>query len=104
LEPWLPREILNRKKRGFGAPVGAWLRKGLEALVHDTLNETQVKKRELFDPAVVNEIVEAHRAQTSDHTDHLLALINLELWCRIYLDGSAWRSSSDSCAALARQT
>lgn len=103
LQPWLPREILNRKKRGFGAPVGAWLRKGLEALVYDTLNETQVRKRGLFDPAVVNEILEAHRAQTSDHTDHLLALINLELWCRIYLDGHDWHSTSGSFATAARQ-
>jgi len=104
LRPWLPREILDRKKRGFGAPVGAWLRKGLETLVDDTLNETQVRKRGLCDPAVVNEILEAHRAQTSDHTDHLLALINLELWCRIYLDGHEWRTTSSSLAAVARQT
>lgn len=103
LQPWLPREILNRKKRGFGAPVGSWLRKSLEALVQDTLSEAAVRSRGLFDPNVVREIVEAHRDQTSDHTDHLLALINLELWCRIYLDGRDWRSPSDSWAAMAQQ-
>lgn len=30
----LPQETLNRSKRGFGAPVGAWLRGPLRELVH----------------------------------------------------------------------
>ena len=103
LEPWLPREILHRKKRGFGAPMGAWLRRDLETLLTDTLNEGQVRRRGFFDPAIVNEIIAAHRAQTSDHTDHLLALINLELWCRIYLDGNDWRAAPEHFAAAAQQ-
>jgi len=52
----------------------------------------------------VNEIIAAHRAQTSDHTDHLLALINLELWCRIYLDGNDWRSAPEAPLTAARTT
>ncbi len=87
IQPWLPAEILQRKKRGFGAPVGAWLRHDLETLVEETLSAAQVRKRGFFDPAVVQEIIASHRAQSSDHTDHLLALINFELWCRIFLDG-----------------
>jgi asparagine synthase (glutamine-hydrolysing) len=102
LEPWLPREILHRKKRGFGAPMGSWLRRDLETLVADTLGEDQVRRRGFFDPRVVNEIIAAHRAQTSDHTDHLLALINFELWCRIYLDGNDWSSAPDRVAAVAQ--
>jgi len=102
LEPLVPHEILHRKKRGFGAPMGAWLRRDLESLVGDTLGEAQVRRRGFFDPAVVNEIIAAHRAQTSDHTDHLLALINLELWCRIYLDGNDWRSAPEARVTAAR--
>src|SRR6266850_5156590 len=91
VQPWLPPAILHRKKRGFGAPVGSWLRKDLDFLVQETLSESQVRKRGLFDAAVIQEIISAHRAQRSDHTDHLLALINLELWSRIFLDGLDWR-------------
>jgi asparagine synthase (glutamine-hydrolysing) len=28
LEPLLPREIVHRKKKGFGMPIGRWLREG----------------------------------------------------------------------------
>jgi asparagine synthase (glutamine-hydrolysing) len=48
VQPWLPAEILNRKKRGFGAPMGAWLRRDLKLLVQETLSERQVKKRDCF--------------------------------------------------------
>src|SRR6266404_267827 len=91
VQPWLPAAILQRKKRGFGAPVGSWFRKDLDFLVQETLSESQIRKRGIFDPAVIQDIISTHRAQRSDHTDHLLALINLELWSRIFLDGLAWR-------------
>ena len=29
LAPLLPREIIHRKKKGFGSPVGLWFREGL---------------------------------------------------------------------------
>jgi asparagine synthase (glutamine-hydrolysing) len=87
VKTWLPPEILTHRKRGFGAPIGAWLRKDLNALVEDTLSEDQVRKRGLFDWPVVNEVIQGHQAQQRDYTDHLMALINLELWFRQFMDG-----------------
>ncbi len=86
VQPWLPPEILARKKRGFGAPIGAWLRKDLKALVEDTLGEDQVRRRGLFHWPVVKDLFEKHQAQQGDYTDHLMALINLELWFRQFVD------------------
>jgi asparagine synthase (glutamine-hydrolysing) len=85
--PWLPKEILRRKKRGFGAPMGAWLRHDLSSLVKDTLSEAQVKKRGLLDWSIIENTISRHNAHRSDETDSLLALVNLELWCQIFLDG-----------------
>jgi asparagine synthase (glutamine-hydrolysing) len=100
-QPWLPPSILQRKKRGFGAPVGSWFRKDLDFLVHETLSVRQILKRGIFDPQVVQEIISAHRSQRSDHTDHLLALISLELWSRIFLDGLEWQHVHTSPEAVA---
>ena len=88
VKPWLPPEILNRKKRGFGAPMGSWIRNDLSPLVENLLSESQVKRRGLFNWPVIQEMVAKHKAQKSDFTDHLLALINLELWCQIFIDGT----------------
>ena len=86
VQPWLPPEILTRKKRGFGAPIGAWLRKDLKALVEDALGEDQVRRRGLFHWPVVKDLIDKHHAQQGDYTDHLMALINLELWFRQFVD------------------
>jgi asparagine synthase (glutamine-hydrolysing) len=102
VEPWLPKQILRRKKRGFGAPMGAWLRHDLSNLVRDTLSEAQVKKRGLFDWPVIENTIIKHNAHRSDETDKLLALVNLELWCQIFIDGNDWRYDHPDCRAAAR--
>jgi asparagine synthase (glutamine-hydrolysing) len=84
--PWLPKEVTTRKKRGFGAPVGGWLRKELQPLVRELLSEERVRKRGLFRWPAIQQLVRAHEEQRSDHTDHIFALIALEIWCRVYLD------------------
>jgi len=91
--PWLPREVIERKKRGFGAPVGAWLRRELQPLSRELLSEEQVRRRGLFHWPAVNGFLRVHEEQTSDYTDQIFALITFEIWCRINLDGQDWRSA-----------
>jgi asparagine synthase (glutamine-hydrolysing) len=87
LDGVLPDDILHRKKRGFGAPMGAWLRNGLEPVLRSVLSRQSVERRGLFDSRLIDETIALHEANRADHTNHLLALLNLELWCRMYLDG-----------------
>jgi asparagine synthase (glutamine-hydrolysing) len=93
----LPEEILHRAKRGFGTPMGAWLKKELRPVVRGLLASDVVRRRGLFDAAAVAGLLADHEAQRSDGTDALLALLNLEVWSRIYLDG---RSPADVAAEL----
>jgi len=90
--PWLPREVIKRKKRGFGAPVGAWLRNELKPLTKALLSEDQVRRRGLLHWPAVQAILQSHDQQRCDNTDHIFALIALEVWCRIYLDGLDWKA------------
>ncbi|MEO8004048.1 MAG: asparagine synthase (glutamine-hydrolyzing) [Betaproteobacteria bacterium] len=85
----LPRDILERKKRGFGTPMGAWLKQDLAPLVRGLLSESVVKSRGLFHFPAVQELIGMHEANRIDGTDRLLALLNLEIWSRMYLDNRA---------------
>lgn len=85
----LPDSILQREKRGFGAPIGAWFRAELAPLVRDILSPESVERRGLLRAEQVSAVVREHALQQSDRTDHLLALVNLEIWCRVYLDGQS---------------
>ena len=101
--PWLPREILERKKRGFGAPIGAWLRKDLQPMISELLSEDQIRRRGIFHWPAIQRLIADHAAERSDHTDHLLSLVMLELWCQIVLDGNGWetvRTPQIACADL----
>jgi asparagine synthase (glutamine-hydrolysing) len=82
----LPPDILDRKKRGFGTPMGAWLKGDLAPLVRDLLSEESLAARGLFRHAEVKRLIADHDANRDDHTDRLLSLVNLEIWARIYLD------------------
>jgi asparagine synthase (glutamine-hydrolysing) len=84
--PWLPREIVNRKKRGFGAPIGAWMREDLQPLIAELLSQEQVQRRGLFQWQTIKQLLDAHQKQQCDYTDQLFALIIFELWCRNFLD------------------
>jgi asparagine synthase (glutamine-hydrolysing) len=85
----LPRDILERKKRGFGTPMGAWLKEELAPLVRDLLSETVIADRGLFHFSTVQALIAAHEAKRIDGTDRLLTLLNLEIWSRLYLDSRA---------------
>src|SRR5690606_6874845 len=93
----LPSDILDRKKRGFGTPMGAWLKRELAPVLRRLLAPDVVDARGLFDPAVISRLVADHENARIDGTDALLALMNLEIWSRLYLDGQA---SDDVAAGL----
>jgi asparagine synthase (glutamine-hydrolysing) len=82
----LPDDILNRKKRGFGTPMGAWLKKELAPLLSRLLAPDVVNARGLYHQPVVDRLMSDHAANRIDGTDALLAMMNLEIWSRIYLD------------------
>jgi asparagine synthase (glutamine-hydrolysing) len=85
----LPDAILNREKRGFGAPVGAWFRHELAGLVSRLLSPACIERRGLLHAPAVAQLLREHAAQRADRSDHILALCNLEIWCRLYLDGES---------------
>src|SRR5262249_346686 len=96
----LPRDILERGKRGFGTPMGAWLKQDLAPLVHGLLSERVVAERGLFRYPAVRELILGHEANRIDGTDRLLALLNLEIWSRLYLDGRSPMDVTDELKAL----
>jgi asparagine synthase (glutamine-hydrolysing) len=85
----LPPDILNRSKRGFGTPMGAWLKQELAPLLRRLLAPEVIRRRGLLRSPVVQQLIADHQASRIDGTDPLLALMNLEIWSRIYLDRRA---------------
>ena len=83
----LPDSIIDRKKRGFGAPIGGWFKNELANYLDSVLNEESIRNRELVNWDVVQAMKRNHLQNREDCTDQLLALLNLELWYQVYVDG-----------------
>jgi asparagine synthase (glutamine-hydrolysing) len=82
----VPREIIERRKVGFGAPIRAWLRRDLHDMVDDLLSEQTLRQRGYFQPAAVRAMISEDRQGKGDHTLRIWALLTLELWHRAFID------------------
>jgi asparagine synthase (glutamine-hydrolysing) len=85
----LPRDIVDRRKQGFGVPLGVWFRGNLREMFADTLLSPRTLQRGYFEPAFVRRIVDEHLAGTRDHTLRLWQLAVFERWHRAYVDLAA---------------
>lgn len=81
---YLPREVVYRRKSGFGVPIAQWLRepKGLGELAAGLLEAGGLPgciRREY-----VIRAWEQHRSGAADHSEFLWAMLNLRLWKAAY--------------------
>jgi asparagine synthase (glutamine-hydrolysing) len=78
----LPDGILDRKKHGFGVPVGTWWNGEARAMVDDLLVADGARSAAYLDPVAVRRLVAEHRSGRRDHGQRIFALLQLELWLR----------------------
>ncbi len=88
LAPYLPREVLRRRKMGFGLPVAAWFRGELGAMAADLLLSPRAVQRGYFRREALETLFAEHRCRAADHGYRLWVLLFLELWFRDFVDGS----------------
>jgi asparagine synthase (glutamine-hydrolysing) len=86
LEKLLPRDVVWRKKAGFGAPIRSWLRGSLGPMVNDLLSAKAVEKRGLFRPEEVKRVIDGNQSGREDYSLQVFQLLTLELWQREFLD------------------
>ena len=82
----LPDAIIERKKHGFGVPLGAWLRRD-SAPVRDILLSRRARERGLLNMAVVERLIRERESGRRDWNRQLWALLTLEEWHRQFVDG-----------------
>ncbi|MCB9777853.1 MAG: asparagine synthase (glutamine-hydrolyzing) [Alphaproteobacteria bacterium] len=72
----LPADIVDRRKQGFGTPVGPWLRGPLTHLLHP-LPELLA---DLVSPELLRRCITEHRDGTEDHRRRLWAAVCIARW------------------------
>jgi len=78
----LPREILHRKKMGFGLPIQEWFRGELRGYVEDTLLERHGNHERSFSRDYIEKIIRMNLRKERDFTYRIYGLIVFEEWMR----------------------
>jgi asparagine synthase (glutamine-hydrolysing) len=78
---YLPRAIIERPKKGFGMPIGRWLREDLRSLANDALlGPSSLAATGRLRRTVVERMLREHGDGVADHRQRLWTLLVLELW------------------------
>jgi asparagine synthase (glutamine-hydrolysing) len=85
-ERYLSRELLYRKKQGFGFPLGLWFRGALRPLVERVAEDSRLAALGVFRRDEMRRLVAEHVGGRVDHSYRLWLLFNIELWQRHYID------------------
>ncbi len=102
---WIPDEIIDRPKKGFGMPIGEWIRGPLNDLAHDLLSQPKLRREGLLDPLEVHRLLDEHERGFADHRKPLWTLLAFELWMERYGPGTASAApirEDDDSAVVAR--
>jgi asparagine synthase (glutamine-hydrolysing) len=91
----VPASVIHRPKMGFRIPVADWLRGELRPLAQDLLLSDRALGRGYFVAEVVRELWDRHQRGQRDHAHHVWALMMLELWHRVFLDGTTLANSQE---------
>ena len=76
----LPSSILNRKKMGFGIPLGTWFRGPLKNFWEVHVLSPEALARGYFAEKALLKLWDEHQSGSRDHGYRLWALLMLELW------------------------
>jgi asparagine synthase (glutamine-hydrolysing) len=86
-ERYVPAKCVRRRKQGFDAPIGKWIRMDWPDLMEQMVLGPHVERRKWFRRQALQEIVKEHRRGV-DHGYLLWGLMVLELWVRMSLEGT----------------
>ena len=86
LRKLIPSENLDRRKMGFGVPIGHWFRGKMQPFLREVILSDKAMRRGLFKPEAVRQLVELHTRGERDYSHQLWTLLMLELWFNRFID------------------
>ncbi|CAG1013855.1 partial asparagine synthase (glutamine-hydrolysing), partial [Anaerolineae bacterium] len=83
MEPYLPNDILYRKKMGFAIPLASWFRGPLKEKVRSAILGPVLAQTGYFNADYLRELVDQHQSGLRDYSTPLWTLLMFESFLRL---------------------
>jgi asparagine synthase (glutamine-hydrolysing) len=80
LHQYVPPELIDRPKSGFGIPLDTWLRGPLREWAESLLDETRLRNEGFFNPQAVREYWKYHLTGNCDLQYHVWDVLMFQAW------------------------
>jgi asparagine synthase (glutamine-hydrolysing) len=80
MKPFLPKEILFQKKKGFGVPLKKWFKKDLKEYLQDNIQSQDSALAKYFKPEYIQKLISDHDTGMRDLNHKIWTLVFLNEW------------------------
>lgn len=77
---YVPRELIERPKKGFSIPLGEWLRGPLKEWAEPLLSEQRLQEEGYFKPKEIRKVWNEHLQGQTDHSGKLWSILMFQSW------------------------
>jgi asparagine synthase (glutamine-hydrolysing) len=85
VRPYLPAFALERPKKPFYTPIRGWFETTLRSEIESVLRDSSALVRQLFKPAALDSLLDAHFSGRQRQEEIIFRLLNLELWHEAFM-------------------
>ena len=77
---YVPKQLIERPKMGFGVPIGEWLLGPLKEWAEDLLSEGRLKREGFLNPQIVRKYWQEHCLKKRDRAHELWNILMFQSW------------------------
>lgn len=80
LHRYLPKKLIDQPKKGFGVPIGEWIRGPLRDWAESLLEKSRLEQEGYLEHGPIRKVWQEHLSGRSDHQQILWSVLMFESW------------------------